>query len=347
MATLPRIKGVHRIRRTLASGPRVDHYTARGGVRFWREPEDGADPVAYVKAYEVAKKSRPVTPRSSIDNLVTGFLASGEFARLADRTRADYRLWADRFRERFGAAPAALLEDRRFRGDVAAWRDQWAHSPKQAQYAWTVAKRVASWGMDRGVIGQHVITGGSAIYKADRAEMVWTAADVDGLCAVAPRWVRRIIITAVSTGLRVGDLCRLSRSHLVDGAIQMRTAKRSRIASIPILPEMRGILDETPADRLLILVSERGRPLTPHRASEGVRQWAAKARINPDLRLADARGTAATRLVRAGVAFDRVAACMGWSLRHAQEVVSHYVSIDPAGAAEVASILERERNAKL
>jgi len=44
---------------------------------------------------------------------------------------------------------------------------------------------------------------------------------------------------------------------------------------------MAALLDATLPDRLLILVSERGRPLTPHRMSEGLRQWRDKAGLTP------------------------------------------------------------------
>ncbi|MEL6980151.1 MAG: hypothetical protein AAGM38_15915 [Pseudomonadota bacterium] len=63
MAKLPIIDGVHRVRKRLASGQvNRHHYTHRGGKRFWSEPQDGVDPIAYADAYRAAKAARPITP---------------------------------------------------------------------------------------------------------------------------------------------------------------------------------------------------------------------------------------------------------------------------------------------
>ncbi|MBX2856380.1 MAG: tyrosine-type recombinase/integrase, partial [Rhodobacteraceae bacterium] len=177
--------------------------------------------------------------------------------------------------------------------------------------------------------------------------IVWTSEEIEKLLAVAPEWVRRIAIAAASTGLRAGDLCKLSRAHIHGDVIQIRTNKRKRMATLPILPELRPIIEATPRNQMLILTSAKGKRLTEHRASEGLRQWGRKAGVNPELRLNDFRGTAATRLVRAGVPLDKVAAYMGWSLRHAQSVIDNYVACDPKNAHDVLVILERERNRKL
>jgi len=158
------------------------------------------------------------------------------------------------------------------------------------------------------------------------------------LDARAPDWVRRIRIAACETGLRPGDLCRLSWQHVEDTPkgrrIRLRTSKRKGLALIPVTPAMAAILDTTPRDRLLILVSDRGKPLTPHRASEGLRQWRDKAGLTPDalgydLRLQDCRGTAATRLLNADLSLREIAMHMGCSLRHAAAVIETYAKASP------------------
>jgi hypothetical protein len=97
---------------------------------------------------------------------------------------------------------------------------------------------------------------------------------------------------------------------------------------------MAALLDATPRDRLLILVGARGKRLTTHRASESLRQWRDKAGLTPealgyDLRLQDARGTAATRLLDLDLSLSQIASHMGWSLRHAAAVIGHYARVSP------------------
>ncbi|NNE53148.1 MAG: tyrosine-type recombinase/integrase, partial [Sulfitobacter sp.] len=109
-----------------------------------------------------------------------------------------------------------------------------------------------------------------------------------------------------------------------------RTSKRGRMAHIPITLPLAEVIDATPNDRMLILTNASGGRLTEHRASEGLRQWRDKAGLNQDLRLQDCRGTAATRLLNAGLSLSQIASHMGWSLRHAANVIEHYARVSPS-----------------
>lgn len=116
--------------------------------------------------------------------------------------------------------------------------------------------------------------------------------------------------------------------------LRVRTNKRKRAATIPVTPAMAALIDATPRDRVLLLTSANGKPLTAHRASEGLRQWRDKAGLTPealgyDLRLQDTRGTAATRLLNAGLSLGEIASHMGWSVRHAAAVIEHYSRVSP------------------
>ncbi len=131
---------------------------------------------------------------------------------------------------------------------------------------------------------------------------------------------------------------RLSQGQIEDTPlgrrIRVRTNKRQRLAHIPVTTAMAALLDATPKDRLLILTSARGQPLTTHRASEGLRQWRDKAGLTPealgyDLRLQDARGTAATTLLNAGLSLSQLASFFGWSPRFAAAVIEHYARVSP------------------
>jgi len=173
-------------------------------------------------------------------------------------------------------------------------------------------------------------------YAADRSDIIWTPEHRAQLCAAAPLWVARLLTAACETGLRPADLIRLSRTHIEKTPkgrrIRLRTDKRRRIATLPVTPAMAGVIDTTPPERSLILTSARGKPLTPHRASEGLRHWRDKAGLTPAalghaLRLQDCRGTAATRLLEAGLSLGDIAAHMGWSLRHAANVIERYALV--------------------
>jgi integrase len=325
-------KGVHRVRRRLVNGTAPYRFYAwRGGPCFWvdehPEPRDPAFAIAYAEAVDRPKPSALMVPA-----LVDMFLSSASRARSA-RGFADQRKWGLRFAKHFHDAPALIFEERGSRAEVNAWRAKWRDSPKQHDMAGTHAVRVLNWAVEEGHLAEHHCHKLPRLYSVDRSEIVWTPADREAINAIAPEWIRRLLCVACETGLRPGDLIKLTTAAVEQTRegrrLRVRTNKRSRLAHVPITPELAQVIDATPRDRLLILTNASGNPLTEHRASEGLRQWRDKASLSRDLRLQDCRGTAATRLLNAGLSLSQIANHMGWSLRHAANVIEHYARVSP------------------
>lgn len=337
---MPRLsypKGIHCVRRATKTGAKFHFYAWRGGPKFWddciRYPSDPAFFVAFAKATERPKPASYMTPQ-----LVDDFLSSAEMPK-GERTRQDYRLWALRFAGAFKDDPAAIFEEPEARGEVNEWRKHWAHSPRQYDYAGTVVTRILNWAWkDAGKLRVHYCGDFRKVYEVDRSEIVWTPEQRESVCVIAPEWVQRILIAGCETGLRPADLVRLHRNQIEKTPqgrrIRIRTNKRKRTATIPVTPDMALLIDTTPADRMLILVSDRGQPMTNRHASDSLRYWRNKAGFTPeslgyDLRLQDTRGTAATRLLNAGLELAHIASHMGWSVRYAAAVIEHYARVSP------------------
>jgi integrase len=325
-------KGVHRVKRKLAGGRvRWHFYAWRGWPKFWEDVRRAPTDRDFASAFaDVAERPKPAV--LTVPALVDAFLSSTAMPK-GNRSRADLRKWALRFAAHFHDAPACIFEERGSHGEVNAWRAQCKHSPKQHDAAGTHAVRVLNWGVEEGMLSEHHCHRLHRLYEVDRSEIVWTPADREAINALAPEWVRRLLCVACETGLRPGDLIRLTRGQVertpAGRRLRVRTAKRGRVAHIPITPVLGEVVDATPQDRILILVSGRGQPLTPHRASEGLRQWRDKAGLSTELRLQDARGTAATRLLNAGLSLAEIANHMGWSVRYAANVIEHYARVSP------------------
>lgn len=341
-------KGVHRVRRVTAGGPKYHFYAWRGGPSFWasgsREPKEPEFLVAFAEKIKAKLLNGYMTPQMVDDFLDSTAMPKGK------RTQADYRKWALRFADEFSDDPAKLWENPKSRGELNEWRAKWKNSPKQHDYAGTVAVRILNWARDEGKIAAHYCDRLHRIYSVDRAEIVWTDADQRAFKEVAPHWVQRVMTLACETGLRPADLIRLTRTSLqnVEGVerFRVRTQKKGRVAHIPLTPELRQLIDETPEDRLLLLVNDRNKPLSRASASRAIARY--RDRISdqlsdPTLRLQDTRGTAATRLLRAGLGLNQIANHMGWSLRYAAAVIEHYAAVSPAESAEVLDLLQREK----
>ncbi len=327
---LPR--GVHRVRRKLANGrSRFHFYAWRRGPKFWEdEKRNPSDPDFFIAFAEAVQ--RPTPSKVLVPQVVDEFLSSADVPK-RERSKADQRKWLLRFAEHFEDAPLVIFEERNSRGEVNAWRALWKGSPKQHDMAGTHAVRVLNWAVKSGKLSEHHCHKLSRLYEVDRSDIVWTTADREAFDAIAPEWASRILTVASESGLRVGDLIKLSVRHVepTPGGrrLRVRTNKRKRLAHIPITPALANVIDATPKGRMLILTNASGQPLTEHRASEGVRQWRNKAGLSPDLRLQDARGTAATRLLNAGLSLAQIANHMGWSLRYAANVIEHYARVSP------------------
>ena len=355
---MSKIKGIKRVRAKLADGTVVRYHYAwqgKGAPMFWKSDsgvEEGSaeyiDALAGARRGEIAAMAgrTGTSPEGEllISAAVDRFYSSGEFRNRKPRTREDYRRWLDRFSAEFGEDPVALFEERESRGELMDWRDNWQHSPKQADYALTVAVRFLNWAEDRQLISGHHCNRIDKYYGGgDRREIIWLLEHQRKALAVAPNWVQRVLISALETGLRPGDLVRLSRDHIKQTTagrrISIKTNKRGRMASIPVTPAMAEVIDATPSERDLILVSEKGLALTPRRASNAVRDARNDAKLPAHLRLYDCRGTAATNLLRAGADLGQIAVFMGWSLKYASAVIEDYAAVDPHVSDELLSLL--------
>ncbi|WP_334061363.1 tyrosine-type recombinase/integrase [Limimaricola cinnabarinus] len=320
------------MQRKLSSGKSRWHFYAwRGGPKFWEDERRKPSDPAFYHAFTEAT-ARPQLADYMVPQMVDEFLSSTARAKAA-RSFTDQKKWALRFAAHFKDAPAAIFEERGARGEVNAWRALWKHSPKQHDMAGTHAVRILNWAVEEGKLAEHHCHKLHRLYEVDRSEIVWTPADRAAFDAVAPEWVRRILCAACETGLRPADLIKLTPAHVEETPrgrrLRVRTNKRNRLAHIPITPALAEVIDTTPAGRLLILANASGNSLTPHRASEGVRQWRDKAGLSDELRLYDARGTAATRLLNAGLSLAEIANHMGWSVRYAANVIEHYARVSP------------------
>lgn len=81
---------------------------------------------------------------------------------------------------------------------------------------------------------------------------------------------------------------------------------------------------------------------------DAVSEWRDKTKLRSELTLRDARGTAATRLLEAGADLKEIAVHMGWSIKHASEVIERYVALSPAMSDTLAAKLaEAEARTKL
>ncbi|MEY8099808.1 tyrosine-type recombinase/integrase [Falsihalocynthiibacter sp. S25ZX9] len=211
-------------------------------------------------------------------------------------------------------------------------------------------QKIVSFGYDRSELPDHHLRGVKAVYKSNRAEILWTLDEIGRFEECAPEYVSRILIAATETGLRPGDLWHLSTFHIrktpQGRRIEITTAKKRRRAVIPVTERMGRLIDATLIGRERLLTNSRGEVFaTENGLGDVVAKWRDNLKIRKVLRLYDARGTAATRLLLAGAEIREIATAMGWSVKRANEVIEFYVAMHPDMTDQLLAKIESfERN---
>ena len=319
-----RLKGVHAVKAKLADGrPTTYYYAWRGGPRLHAEPGTPE----FIAEFAAAAASRKA-PRDdgTVGALVSQYKASTDFTGRRDRTRKDYLRYLGMIEAKFGELPIEALSDPRIRGDFKEWRDGMAATPRKADLAWSVLARVFSVAKDRGKISSNPCERGGRLYSADRTDAVWTDVQIENALATFPERLRWVLMMALWTGQRQGDVLRLPWSAFDGAAINLRQSKTGRRVRIPVGQPLRETLAMIKTRGPVILTSSDNKPWT----SDGFRSSWGRAVDTAGIvgvRFNDLRGSAVTRLAEAGCTVPEIAAITGHSLATVETMLDrHYLS---------------------
>jgi integrase len=336
------LKGIHKVKKRLASGDTKIHYYAwRGGPAIHAKPGTAE----FVRAYNEAHTSIRQPRAGTLMTIIAAYQASPEFTRLAKDTRRAYLNYIKLIEDAFGDLPLAALADRRVRGEFKTWRDSFADTPRKADYAWTTLARIMSFAKDRGTIATNPCEKGGRLYVADRTDKVWGEPEIAAVLSVASPDIKLALVLALWTGQRQGDLLRLSWSSYDGSHLRLRQSKAGRRIAMPAGGPLRALLDETERRSPLILTNSYGRPWT----SDGFRtSWSktcARAGVT-GLTFHDLRGSAVVRLALAEATVPQIATFTGHSLKDVEAILdAHYLGRDVQLAE--AAVLKLEKRTKL
>lgn len=333
------LKGIHRIRKRLVDGTRVEyHYAYRGGPCIWRTGYDYAiGSIEYIEGYQAAQRVER-DDKHTFAHVIDDFLNSREFKRLAPRTQKDHKTNVMRkngIAAKFGSAPISVFNSPKIRLAVQKWRRSFSEGTGDNLF--NTLQRIVSFALDQGYIETHHLLRVKRREKKSRADIIWTKQEIDLMIEKAPRYISNLLVMATETGLRPGDLRKLSWAHVQEigkgnRRIFLKTNKsRGRnSASIPVTPRLWELLKTFPKDGPCFALTADGKPFRQANSlGAAVHDWRDKLGIRKELHFYDARGTAVTRLVRAGCSLGQLAGHMGWSVNHAAAMVDHYARIDP------------------
>lgn len=364
-AKRPRLPGANPVKRRRADGSfAIQWYAGRGkGAALlaefrgatWEEAlaveRAGADELAaaYAEARARARERTVVT----LDDLTLAYAAAPEFTRLADSTQREWLRTLKALR----ASPLARLSLRALtakgaRATILKWRDTMAETPRKADYAMQVLGRVLNWAVDREYLEKNPAAGVASLYRSNRAEIVWTNAEIDAVCAHLSEDAARAIRFMALTGLRKGDALAAPWSA-VDaerGVLVVRTGKgrRQGLRQVcELTPELAALLADTPRRAMTILTTAEGKPWHPDGLGASFRRAREKAGLADRddngaeivKRMHDIRGTTATEKVAAALKDADFQREMGWSGRAAKTAAKY---VDPSNVIALKRKIENE-----
>lgn len=340
MVVTVRLRHIHTVR----SKGREYHYAWRGGPRLEGLPGSPE----YTASYSKAHADRKAPAKGTFREVITAYRASPAYLKLGDHTTRAYAKHLDAIDEKWGSTPTAIIEDVRIRKYFIEWQDSMAATPRTADMAIGVLKKLLAWAEARVLVTANHAKPIERLHRADKSEAIWTADDVAAFLANgedgkphASKEVAWAVELAIHTGLRQSDLIRLAWNHEKGGAFGYRTSKRGKFVTIPITPPCRALLNRIERRGPLILTTERGqRPWT----ADGLRSSFGKACKEAGVKRTfhDLRRTACTNLLSHGLSNNQVAMIMGWSEDDVEAMKRKYVS----RAAVVAAVLAKLEGAK-
>jgi integrase len=152
----------------------------------------------------------------------------------------------DRISDYFGDLRIAQFDrPEKIRPVIRRWRNQWADKPRTADYAMQVLSRALSYAVDPlGKIASNPCEGIKQMYHGDRSEIIWTDSDIAHLKNTCAIEVAQAVDLAAHSGLRLGDLVRVSWSHIGADAVALTTGKsrHRREVIIPIYDALARVL---------------------------------------------------------------------------------------------------------
>jgi integrase len=334
-----RLKGVFKV----SAKGKTYFYAWRGGPRLRGEPGSAE----FAQSFHEAKGSFANSDRKRLASWVANYRASDHFKKLAPSTQRLWLRWLDEISDHFGNLDIRLFDKAEIRLDISAWRNRWRHQPRNADYAKQVLSALLTFVAENGALMNNPCIGMKNFYHNDRSDIIWSDQDIDDFCKVASIELAWAVRFAALTGFRLGDLLRVSWSHVQSNSIEIKTGKsrERRTATVVIGSSLRALLAEIPKRATTILTNSDGKPWRGF-SSSFKKAMLLSGLKERGLHFHDLRGTAATRFYLAGFKEREIAVMMGWSEDKVERILDRYVRRDELIQEKVRRLNEHDARTK-
>lgn len=312
------LKGLFKVK---AKG-KIYYYAYRGGPRIDAKFGTNAFLQEFIDARAPANYDK-----SKVGAWVGLYRASDDYEKLAPTTKKNWGPLLDNIKQHFGEYPVRFFNRPDIRQDIKQWRNRWRATPRMADLAKQVLSRLCSFMVEEGLLATNPCEGISNLYSNNRSDIIWTDEDLTALKAVASPEIYSAAILAAYTGLRQGDLLRLTWGRVGDLCIDLKTSKSRgrRSALIPLYKDLRDVLGTIPKRATTVLTNTHGRPWRGGFGSSWAEACDRAGLGERDLHFHDLRGTAATKFYSAEFSSREIADILGWSPERVEQLLDRYV----------------------
>jgi len=270
-----------------------------GSPDFWREYQKavaGEIPVRHAGLVEERRKQS-----GSFEWLCNQYYRSAMFKQLSPRTQTVRRGVLQKIVRLGGALPANELSARHIRH----WRDQRSDRPESANGLVKALRQVYAFAVEYELADRNPAKDVSYLTSSSEGFHAWTIEEVlqfEKTHSVGSK-ARLAFALLLYTGQRRADIVRLGRQHVSDGWIRLTQQKNERrrpvVIEIPLIDELRSIIEKSPTGDLTFVVTEFGRPFTSNGFGNRFRKWCDEAGLS-QCSAHGLRKAAASRLAELG-----------------------------------------------
>jgi integrase len=251
-----------------------------------------------------ARKTRPGT----LAALTVAYFNSTEFWSLAPGTQRRRRNILKRFCAANGDRRVALLQ----RDDIVRLLGLRMDKPAVARNWLHSVRAMMQVALDLGMIKADPTRDVKSPKVSGPGFIDWNEESIAAFEATHPIGSRARLALALLlyTAQRRGDVVKMSRQHVRDGALHVQQQKTGAVLAIPVHPQLQAIIDAMPVDQMTFLITKDGKPFTGPGFGNWFREMCDAASL-PNLSAHGLRKSACRRLAEAGCSASEIRAISG------------------------------------
>lgn len=313
------------------------HGTLRRYHRASGTPIDATleGPALIVEIDRLDRLHKPARPAAgTLGGLLESYKGSPRFTGLAPRTKVDYHKCMDHLKPIAGT-PLVLLTS----SFMAKLRDKTAAKKRGGftNHMMAMLSSACHHGVEYDLMTANPCVGlDKAKIPAERRRenRPWSPDERVNVLAAAPFHLKLPLALARFLGIRRGDILKLPRMAYRDGHLAFRTAKTGKLMKMPVMGQLKQILDDylvavptSSIDVTLLCLNSYGQPWTEMGFTASVKKFFAKmverGIASPGLTMHGLRHTVAAELRALGYTLDQIKNYLG---QETVEMAQHYSS---------------------